>query len=126
VKRKKARKMSSASEKRRNKQYTTAAMEAAIEDVKQHGLKPSLAARNHLVPVTTLKDRIKGIHGGKVGAKRILKDEEELALVEWIVSWAKMGQPLEKSQVLKTAGKIVKTHAPGEKKFDAEGTTLMI
>jgi hypothetical protein len=113
--------MSSHRETKKNKPYTAAAMEAAIKDVNDEKLRASEAAKIYFVPVSTLKDRLKGVHAGKVGAKTTLKTEEEIALVEWIESWAKMGQPLEKSQVLKVAAKISETHSNNEKKFSDGG-----
>jgi hypothetical protein len=113
--------MSSSGEKKKHKLYKDESMLAAIADVKEHGTKVKVAANTHAVPYTTLRDRLKGLHTGKVGGKQTLKDEEELALVDWILSWAKMGQPMEKSQILKAAGRIAQTHQPGEKKFEGIG-----
>lgn len=118
--------MSSERPKRKNKQYSAASMLAAIDCVTKNGFKPSEAAKIHFVPYTTLRDRLSGVHEGKVGAKTTLKDEEELALVDWIKSWARMGQPLESSQVLKAAGRIARNHANGEKQFDNGGMILMM
>lgn len=71
-------------------------MVAALKDVQEGKYSVSSAARIHQVPRRTLEDRVKGrvVHGTLPGPSTVLTNEEEKALVAYLIHMAKLGFPL--------------------------------
>ncbi|KAJ8966808.1 hypothetical protein NQ314_003304 [Rhamnusium bicolor] len=69
------------------------------------------ASRNFGVPRGTIQDRLHGRvpeKPGKMGPSTILTQEKEQAIVDWLISLAKVGFARKKSDLLKTVEKIIK------------------
>ena len=78
----------------KRKKWTNVQMENEIQSVlNSTALSISAAARNHGVPVTTLKDRLSGrvLHGTKPGPVPYLSSSEEVHLVEYLSEANKVG-----------------------------------
>jgi hypothetical protein len=99
-------KMSSSDSKAKRCQYKHEDMAAAIKEVQDNDVKPTVAAKTYGVPVQTLRDRLKGIHNGTYGGTTKLSSDQELELVKWIEDCARLGQPLCKEQILDAASQI--------------------
>jgi hypothetical protein len=82
----------------KRKQYDGEQMERAISAVKQKKMKIRLAAKEFQVPKSTLSDKLKGRYKGmKPGPRTELTDEEEKALVHFLLYMANQGFPLTRS-----------------------------
>ena len=81
-----------AQSKEKRKQWREEDMVSAIEAVSQ-GTAVSTAAKAFNVPLKTLDDHIKGRvkHGMKLGPDTVLTEEEEAALMSYLVYMAQRG-----------------------------------
>lgn len=96
--------------KERKKQYCEDIMAKAVGDIKDNLMSAYAASKKYKIPVSTLRDRLKGVHNKTYGAVKVLSDEEETLLAEWIILCAKAGFPKSKKQILKTAGDLANLH----------------
>lgn len=113
--------MSSSTKRVKKASYTDQELQAAIEEVKNGEQKAYSAAKAHNIPLTTLKDKLKGSHPGKEGASTILTADVEKLMVGWIEDYARRGQPLSKAEILKAARKLSKLNPESAKTFGNQG-----
>ncbi|KAH9627760.1 hypothetical protein HF086_001774 [Spodoptera exigua] len=90
------------------KDYTTAQMAKAIEEVRK-GEKISVAATRYGVPRITLRNKITGKSpvDCNLGPATVLSHEEESILVRWVCFMAEKHFPVTKEQLLDSVQKII-------------------
>ena len=73
--------------------YGSENMKKALEAVLARRMPVRKAAKEHGVPRSTLHERVTGkvVPNTRSGAKRYLSDEEEAALVNFLIGWASVG-----------------------------------
>lgn len=116
--------MSKGHTKRKNRQYSAQKLEDTIEAIKGGELTIWNAARSSGIPYKTLKDKLTGRYeSSQIGARSILNENDEQQIVDWIRYRAKLGTPLDKSEVKAAAEKIADRR--GLKKFAEKGLSSM-
>lgn len=88
--------------------YSEASLLEAVSNIKQGLMTTYAAAKSYKIPKTTLTNRLKDLHCKKHGAEKILSDDVESQLAEWIVLCARAGYPKSKCQILYAAAEIAK------------------
>ncbi|KAF6215738.1 hypothetical protein GE061_000070 [Apolygus lucorum] len=85
-------------------QYSEETMLAAIEDLRA-GLPVATAAKKHIVPRATLRDKVNGRTpvGRRMGPHSILSETEEKVLVKWIKLMSEKGFPSTPAMLLASA-----------------------
>lgn len=106
-------------------QYSAEDMEAAVEDVKSGKRNTIEASKEHKVPISTLRDRLNGIHTGQYGRTTTLSADEESEIVRWIEDCAKLGQPLSKEQVIQAAIEISHLSSHVGRSFEDSGNICL-
>jgi len=91
-------------------QYSPTKIQLALNAVKDGSLNVLQASKMYKVPRSTLRNKLSGkspdsVH--QVGPKAVLGEETEAKLVNWILTVAKMGFPINKLMLLDTVEKIV-------------------
>ena len=97
-----------ASKSMKGKSWTEDDLKQALEAVGNHSLSIRAAASLYNIPKSTLYDH----HAGKStasnpGPSPVLTDEDEKALVDWIIEMARIGYGRTRQQVFKTVKKIL-------------------
>ena len=105
-----------AQSKEKRKQWREEDMASAMEAVSQ-GTAVSTAAKAFNVPRKTLDDRVKGRvkHGTKPGPDTVLTEEEEAALMSYLVYMAQRGFPLTRTMTMAFAWAIAKRAGNAER-----------
>ena len=105
-----------AQSKEKRKQWREEDMVSAMEAVSQ-GTAVSTAAKAFNVPRKTLNDRVKGRvkHGTKPGPDTVLTEEEEAALMSYLVYMAQRGFPLTRTMTMAFAWAIAKRAGNAER-----------
>ena len=105
-----------AQSKEKRKQWREEDMVSAMEAVSQ-GTAVSTAAKAFNVPRKTLNDRVKGRvkHGTKPGPDTVLTEEEEAALMSYLVYMAQRGFPLTRTMTMAFAWAITKRAGNAER-----------
>lgn len=98
----------------KRKLYDEEQMQRAISAVRQKKMKIRLAAQEFKVPKSTLSDKLKGRYKGmKPGPRTELTDEEEKALVNFLLYMANQGFPLTRSMTRCFIMDIIKQSGTG-------------
>ncbi|KAJ3615977.1 hypothetical protein MTP99_005568 [Tenebrio molitor] len=121
--------------RKRNKgpihQYTQEQLSRALHEIKVNGMPKSKASKQFGIPRTTLRDKVSAKTSEnieRVGKKCTLGKEIENKLVEWIVTNAANGFPVNKDGLMYSVQKIVERshiqtpftkNKPGRKWFDS-------
>ena len=94
--------------------YSSMNMEKAYEAVAAGKMCVQRAAEQYGVPKSTLHDRVSGkvALNARSGRKRLLTDEEEASLVEFLVGCASIGYAKSRRDVLAIGQQIARTHDP--------------
>ena len=105
-----------AQSKEKRKQWREEDMVSALEAVSQ-GTAVSTAAKAFNVPRKTLDDHVKGRvqHGTKPGTDTVLTEEEEAALMSYLVYMAQRGFPLTRTMTMAFAWAIAKRAGNAER-----------
>lgn len=85
--------------KRKRYQYTSDALDKAVEDVKTNLSSLRAASQKFGVPHSTIKDRLKNKYRSS-GKTTVLTPQEEDEICEWIFKMCNDGVPITKSQLL--------------------------
>jgi len=91
-------------------QYSPTKIQLALNSIKDGSLNVLQASKMYKVPRSTLRNKLSekspdSVH--QVGPKAVLGEETEAKLVNWILTVAKMGYPINKLMLLDTVEKIV-------------------
>lgn len=100
----------SAHKGRLKKQYCDEIMAQAVGEIKSNSISAYAASKKYKIPVSTLRDRVKGLHNKTYGAEKVLSEEEESLLAEWVILCSRSGFPKSKKQILKTGGQLANLH----------------
>ena len=94
--------------------YSSVNMEKAYEAVAAGKMCVQKAAEEYGVPKSTLHDRVSGkvALNARSGRKKLLNDEEEASLIEFLVGCASIGYAKSRSDVLAIAQQIARTRDP--------------
>ena len=94
--------------------YSSVNMEKAYEAVAAGKMCVQKAAEEYGVPKSTLHDRVSGkvALNARSGRKKLLTDEEEASLIEFLVRCASIGYAKSRSDVLAIAQQIARTRDP--------------
>lgn len=94
--------------------YSSVSMEKAYEAVAAGKMCVQKSADTYGVPRSTLHDRVSGkvALNARSGRKRLLTDEEEESLIEFLVGCASIGYAKSRSDVLAIAQQIARTRDP--------------
>ena len=94
--------------------YSSVSMEKAYQAVAAGKMCVQKAAEEYGVPKSTLHDRVSGKVALKArsGRKRLLTNEEEVSVIEFLVGCASIGYAKSRSDVLAIAQQIARTRDP--------------
>lgn len=99
------------------KNYSENDLQLALEEVRNNCLTCYAAAKKFNIPKETLRKRVKGLSSGKHGAEKVLSEEQERELEEWILLHAANGSPKTRKEISKAAGEIAALHPDSLKHF---------
>ena len=108
--------------KKKRKLWDESSMVSAMEAVSSNSMKVAEAARHFSVPRKSLENRVKQrvTHGKKSGPPRVLSDEEECGLVEYIKYMSRGGFPMTSKIICAYAWAISKRNGRSSR-FSATG-----
>lgn len=90
--------------------YSEAALQQAINEIKDKKLSIREASRNFAVPRSTIQDRLKGVSKAKLirkpGPQPILTADGEEKIANWVLNLAKCGFPITKNHLMETGQKF--------------------
>lgn len=92
-----------------NKQYQSADVIRALDDVKKNKISLRAASKKYNVPFSTLWSKMNGLYAieARPGPSSVLSSQDEDALVEWILHLSKTGFGVNKNQLLDSVQKYV-------------------
>jgi hypothetical protein len=80
---------------KKNGNWTTAALEQAMDAITDQGMKVRVASRHFGIPQTSLRNHLYGrVISRKRGSQSVLKKEEEKKLVQYLFKMQDLGHPL--------------------------------
>lgn len=103
------------------KSYTEADLRTAIEEIQEGNSTICNASKKYQIPGSTLSDRLRGKYmSNQHGKTPVLSAQAESGLAEWILSYAKIGDPRTKEQLLQAASELAQGSDEENKRFKNE------